>query len=271
MPEGPECHIIVDQLNKELSEKKITDIKIIGGRYLKQTLTGLDSFKKLLPITVKSVNVKGKFIWFEFENITWTLWNTLGMSGGWRHNKQKHSHVALKYQVSDEDTKTLWYTDVRRFGTLKFVENRSKLDSKLRAIGPDMLTNPPEAIDFVNLVKKYSHYTTAQILMSQNIISGVGNYLKSQILYMSRLSPHRTIKSMTDLELVKLLKAIKIAIKESYEVGAPTIRNYTDLSGKSGNYVLYVYKKKLDPHGNKVISEQTKDKRVTYWVPDLQK
>ena len=74
MPESAECHIIAEQLDELLSKKTLNSFQVISGRYTRNTLIGLNDFKKVLPIKLNKVNCKGKFIWFEFED-DWFLFN----------------------------------------------------------------------------------------------------------------------------------------------------------------------------------------------------
>ena len=84
LKDTPEVRLVTDQLRRKLVNNKIHNFEILGGRY--QHHDPPNNFKKfinLLPLQVKSVNSYGKFIWFEFNNIELTMWNTLGMSGWW--------------------------------------------------------------------------------------------------------------------------------------------------------------------------------------------
>ena len=63
MPEGPEVIISTQYLNKKLKNKKITNIKVISGRYTHQKLQGINLLKNK-NLSIKKVTSKGKFIWF---------------------------------------------------------------------------------------------------------------------------------------------------------------------------------------------------------------
>ena len=58
----------------------------------------------------------------------------------------------------------------------------------------------------------------------------------------------------------------------SYDYPVIGLRDFSDLDNEKGLYtnILKVYFQKEDPLGNKVIKEQTKDKRTTHWVPEIQ-
>ena len=59
----------------------------------------------------------------------------------------------------------------------------------------------------------------------------------------------------------------------SYKLGGATIKDYRQPDGKEGTFSrrFAVYNCKTDPKNNIIIKETTKDKRSTYWVPEIQK
>ena len=78
---------------------------------------------------------------------------------------------------------------------------------------------------------------------------------------------------MSDEELSILNRNIRDVMLSSFKSGGATIRSYKNFSGESGGYgsKFVVYNRKVDPDGNDVISEQTKDGRTTWWAPNRQK
>ena len=64
MPEGPECKRIGESLAREVSNKTIVGIEILGGRYTKKEPSGLSDLISDLPIAVAGVGVHGKFIYW---------------------------------------------------------------------------------------------------------------------------------------------------------------------------------------------------------------
>ena len=53
-------------------------------------------------------------------------------------------------------------------------------------------------------MRKYDKKYLVWAMMEQKIISGIGNYLKSEILYQSRISPHVLIHDLPDDKLREL-------------------------------------------------------------------
>ena len=76
MPEGPEIKKESDFLNKYLKDKYIDSFIFFDGRYKNKKLPiGWNKFIDLLPLKIKKVNVKGKFLWFSFYESNITIWN----------------------------------------------------------------------------------------------------------------------------------------------------------------------------------------------------
>lgn len=268
MPEVAEVRRYVDSLHEFIKDKELKQIEIISGRYQKNLPENVEIFAETLPLKIPKVNCKGKFIYFQFSN-DWFLWNTLGLTGSWTKNSSNFSRVAFHF--SDETS--IYFNDMRNFGTLKFSFGEKALIKKLNSLGPDILMNGCSDELFKAKIQSKFNKTLPEILMDQSVVSGIGNYIKAEALYLSKLSPHRLGGSLSDQEISNLNKAIQDVAKESYRSGGSTFRTYAGFDGEKGEYSerFLVYGRKTDPHQNPVIREETRDKRTTHWVPAIQK
>ncbi len=260
MPEGPEVKLFVDELNHNFRYYQIKSINVLSGRYIKNPIQNLSL---LLNKEIESFNCKGKFIWIDLDDLI--IFNTLGMTGNWSRTKTKHSRIEIEFYENDK----LYFNDIRSFGTFQ-IKTRSDLEKKLKSIGPDMLSNPPN--NFVNLLRKYNHKNICCVLMNQNIVSGIGNYIKAESLWYSRINPYSFIKDLTDENLITLDKAIRFVINKSYSQQGATIQNYYTFNGESGSATqsFVVYGRKRDYNKYKVVKETTPDNRTTHWVKERQ-
>ena len=238
----------------------IKSVKVLSGRYLKKPIKNLNI---LVDKEIQSFDCKGKFIWIDLDDVI--IFNTLGMTGNWSREKSKHSRVEFTFYEND----TLYFNDIRNFGTFQ-VKTRSDLEKKLKSIGPDMLSDPPD--DFIPRLRKYNHKNICEVIMNQKVISGVGNYIKAESLWYSRINPHASIKDLTDKNLETLDKAIRFVINKSYEEQGASIQSYYTFEGESGSATqgFVVYGKDKDYNGHQVIKETTLDKRTTHWVKNRQ-
>jgi len=268
MPEGPETKRNTDFLNRELTGKMIEEIEILSGRYEKHK--PFEGYSEMLNkmLIVSEVSCKGKFIYFKFQDGT-SLWCTLGMSAAWQKQKTKHSRVYLKTNYGNE----IYFNDIRNFGTLKYVETEKELREKLETLGPDVLSSYVDTESFKARLDKKPKWTIARALMDQSVLSGIGNYLKAEILYACKISPHRLCQDLTQEDIELLAEKSFEITNASYRLGGATIMTYRDENNEKGLYSrrFMVYNHKTDPLGNKVLKETTEDKRSTFWVPEIQK
>lgn len=306
MPEVCEVRLSAIYLNKKLKNNNITSIKVIKGRYLKKDLPGLKSTIKLLPLKVKKVRSKGKFIWFEFKdknNNTLYLFSTLGLEGRWSFKKINNSNVQFKIKNKLGKIKTLYYADSRNFGTLKFINSKAELDKKLFSLGPDFLQTNFNNRDFKKRIKNY--LTTkakhdkkiVTVLMEQGaktgIGSGLGNYLVPEILFRAKISPHTKMGDLfkNTQKINKLAHMIKYVVKLCYltnktkyvdhfikfiekhydRIKLGLAENYhNDIDIKKNKFCYLVYRQKKDPKGNDIVGEKIIKGRTTYWSPNIQ-
>ena len=81
------------QISEEVSNKNLIDIVVESGRYTKKPIDGLEEILKEAPLKVRGAGVHGKFIFFLLDH-EWSIWNTLGMTGG-RLSLSRESNLLL--------------------------------------------------------------------------------------------------------------------------------------------------------------------------------
>ena len=246
-----------------------------GGRYADKMPDGMVELNAQLlgtaGLRINAIECKGKFMYWNLGD--WWLWCTYGMSGQWT-TQEPDKHTALTVWV-DEPLQQLHFRDPRHFGTVKFVYDPDDVltKKKLSSLGPDMLKNPPDEQTFRAAIRtKANNKTLAEALMDQSVISGVGNYVKAEALYLAELSPHRTVSSLSGTDLEHLRQQIINVMGASYNSGGATISTYRNVDGSKGGAQrrFAVYGNSTDPMGNPVVKEETKDGRTTHWVPAIQ-
>jgi formamidopyrimidine-DNA glycosylase len=287
MPEIAEVALTAEILEKYLKNKTLISFDFITGRYTKKNPDGYHDFINALPLKVKKINSRGKFLWFElFEpnnrsNI-WYIWNTFGLTGMWSFDEIPHIRAVLSFK----NNLAAYFADMRNFGTFKFSQDSDALKKKLEELSPDFLKDNDFNLD---RIKKYK-IPIVKILMDQKKVgSGIGNYLAAEILYRAGISPHRLGSDLSDDDIDNLSYWIKYVVKLSYmdnhigymsnldeEAKKISRKKYhPDIKLKEKTFDFLVYKKKIDPYGNKVKVDKIvgtgPNKRSTYWVPAVQK
>ena len=242
MPEGPEISYMVYTFNKKFSHSKLENIKVLSGRYSRHPLPkGFDAFLSKLPSKIKDIKNKGKFIYITLENNS-----ILGIKLNYGHlvtKFEKHCHIEIT------TSKGIFYIqDVRNFATLSFL-NKDTLQEQLNKIGTDLLNEKVSLEEFTQKVKKHPRMKIGMFLIKQDYFSGVGNYVRSEALYIEEIK----IKEIYDAVLYILKKA------------------FSCLKDHGKHIVKKVYEQKMTPNNEEVIREKLEPTRNIYWVPSVQK
>ncbi len=263
MPEGVEVTLFARSLNEFLKNKKITNVKNLGGRYLKAN----ESWHQLRDLRINQVLNKGKFIYWTFHDSDVVLFNTLGMTGGWTCRTTKHSKVEFEL----DEKEILFFTDVRNFGTLQ-IKNKKDLNKKINELGFDVVNNNLLDTDLVNITRSLKNINVCEFLMRQDVLSGIGNYIKAEALWFANINPLANIHDLSESELHLLNEGIKDVINKSMSSGGASIKNYFNFDNQKGEATDFfnVYGKKNDTLGNQVERIETPDKRTTHYAPTKQ-
>ena len=261
MPEGPQVLKTRIMLNNKLVGSKVTSISVRGGRY--KTKHIFDTLE--LPLTVTKIGSKGKFMWWQF-NSDQIMFNTLGMSGLWTTIDDKHSHIMFSYK-KDGKKRNIYFNDVRNFGTFK-ITDKIELGKKLKELGPDVLLEDDFQEFNKRIKRKRTNPEIGLVLMDQKVISGIGNYLRADILWQARTSPFRRLESFTEDELMEKSQTARYISLRSYEY--KTRRKISDSIKCIVSMHFIIYNQKNDPNGNPVLTAKLGDRTVHY-VKDWQK
>ena len=112
--------------------------------------------------------------------------------------------------------------------------------------------------------------------MNQNFTSGLGNIYCSEILFDSRVSPIREVKSLNDKELRKIIVSTKKILRHAIRLGGTTIKNFVVSNEKIGYFKnkLMVYGKEglycQRCAGESIIKRILQSGRSTFFCPRCQ-
>jgi len=299
MPEINEVRKYVDFIKKKTKNKSILDIKILNGRYkTKGPFELFSEFKKELPLVVSDIKSKGKFLYIIFNN-NYILFSTLGLSGGWTfYDKEKYEHPMSSDYINQEKVSSyfkialnhlnvelvtekgsLYFYDTLSFGTMKIIKDWKILEKKLAELGPDIMEEDTTLEVFKErlLLKKNLDKPIGNVLMNQKVLSGIGNYLRADILWLSEVSPFRKVRDLKEGELKEIFHNSKLLTWGEYDfdkaVSLGIIKKSMKMPRDYGRD-FFIYKQNEDTHGNEVKKEELYEgsqKRFIYWVPKIQK
>lgn len=189
------------------------------------------------------------------------------MTGIWSKNRGTHTRLMLSTSHGE-----LYYNDIRNFGTLKFVYGQHELIKKLKILGLDLLSQDITNTDFLSKLRKHDSKNISKVLMNQSVLAGVGNYIKAEALWITKMNPLLNVSDFEDFHLLELKEALEEVMRSSYDHGGATFLTHTDFSGYKGEYTgrFLCYNRKTDADGNEVIKTKTPDGRTTHWSPKRQ-
>lgn len=277
MPEIAECYSIAERLPKNFTIEEVEVSSKIND--ISNHITDLES---LTGVKVLEPFAYGKSIWFPLikDNKKGFIVSQLGMTGTWFFNNKKdsrdskHNHIMFKFK-----NQYLIYNDPRRFGSLNiywakdFVQLQKDIIKK-RKWGLDPLRSSVAEIKKAIRAWQKSEKPIKSIMLNQNIVFGIGNYLASEILYKAKISPFRKSSKINEEDLSKIAKAMQsVMLKAKSAGGFSFAGGYILPDGSYGNYyekALVYLKENCKICGNK-INKKHLEGRITYFCPQCQK
>lgn len=278
MPEIVEVKKFADMIWEKVGNKSINKINFIDGRYKKH-----GAFKKfdtlVFPIVVTSVGTRGKLMYIGL-NCGSYLVVTLGLSGGFIFipTNTKHNYDNLNVEFETDGGKLYMY-DQLSFGTITLYTDKTSLDKKLGTLGPDLLDETMTYALFKSRIHMKKNITKkiGLVLVDQKVISGVGNYLRADILWLSKISPMRLVNNLTETELQAIYtNAVGLIwgdYNKRYAIDKKIIKPDVLLPEMYGR-LYFIYSQKDDVDGKVVTKEELYEGaqvRYIYWVKEVQK
>jgi formamidopyrimidine-DNA glycosylase len=300
MPEVVEIRKYADFLKSKLKNKYIEKINILQGRYKKHKPFNLyKEISKELPLKVIDIRTKGKFLYIVFEK-NYYLLSTLGLSGGWvyknndiikfplemdyiktdivdSYKTRSLNHLNVEFIISN-DKGSIFFYDTLSFGTLKGIDSKEELNKKLSHIGPDIMDENTTFEIFYKRItnEKYLNKKIGIVLMNQKVISGIGNYLRADVLWMTKISPFRKINELSMSELKNIYKSVRLLTwaDYNYKKGVKLgIIKKTDKIPKDFQRDFFIYMQNKNIYGEPVLKEplyEGSQKRMIHWVKKRQ-
>ncbi len=289
MPELPEVEVVKRSLDNKVKNLIIKKVKINDDKLRYR----IDKNETRKTVGLKFIKIKrrSKFLLFFLSKNTVMLVH-LGMTGKLIFvNKKNIKHkTSFYYNINEEKdqkhdrvvfflnkNQKLIYNDVRKFGFIKFFNNKNFNDSlHLNNLGPEPLGKKFSYPYF----KKYTsgkNRVIKDIMMDQKFVSGIGNIYANEILFLSKIKPTRKVKTLKYLEIKKIIKFTKSVLYNSIKLGGSSIKDFSSSNGKKGSFQQHfnVYGKKNEICSNRncknKITRSTISNRSTFFCSKCQK
>lgn len=271
MPELPEVETVKEGLKRKILGRKIVDCQVRWDNIIEYP--DKDKFiKEITNKTIKDITRRGKFIIFLLDD--YYLISHLRMEGKYFIKKEKeilsrHDHVIFKLDNGCE----LRYNDTRKFGTMHLVKKEDIVNTPVNKLGME----PWDELLTVDYLKEKFKRKKAikTLLLDQEIIAGIGNIYANEILFLARIHPEKQGCTLTDKELLDIIKYTREIMDRAIKLGGTTVHTYQAVDGITGRF-----QQELLVHGcegkkcskcNNDIVKITVNTRGTYYCPKCQK
>ena len=216
MPEGPEVRREADRIAKVIAGKPLESV-FFGQAHMKA------SADALIDAQVLTVQTHGKAMLTHFDN-GYTVYSHNQLYGKWfirrrgkviatkrqlRFGLYTQTHCALLYSASSIE---LWETG-------QLAEHPF-----LRKLGPDVLDKKLEWREVAERLKQpeFRRRALSALYLDQGYLAGIGNYMRSEILYAAGLAPTLKPQQLGQGQLGALARATLMISQRAYATAGIT-------------------------------------------------
>lgn len=210
MPELPEvelyCRYFAEHaLHQRVAAVRVLDERILGVRTaaLKRAVVGRE---------LTRVRRHGKHL-FADNGASW-LHLHFGMSGDlfyYRDDAERPRFARVVFEF--ENGARLAYDDMRLFGVVDLTPDPDAFIAE-HHLGPDPL-DPAFRLPVFRRIAAKRRGAVKALLMSQEIIAGMGNLYVDETLYRASVHPRRPVDELSDAEVKAIFTAMRAILKEA--------------------------------------------------------
>jgi len=232
MPEGPEIRRAADRIELVLKDQ-IADKVQFGLAPLKKYA------KPLTGSTVLKLETRGKALLTHFDS-GYTIYSHNQLYGVWRVVKRDRlpkTNRQLRLAIHTQEHSALLYSasDISVWRTENIEEHPF-----LKRIGPDILNPHLGWRDVAERLqsKAFAGRALNSVYLDQTFLAGLGNYLRSEILFLAGVHPEQKARDLTKGQIGRLARTTLEISQRSYALEGVTLpeRQYTALKKKGVTY-----------------------------------
>ena len=216
MPEGPEVRKYADALDEVLTGR---NIKSLTARTKEARSWLAENGKRLAGRRIKSVRSHGKHLiglisgdfYFHSHLMMWGRWQTFSPDPPTEIDRRERARI-----VVDGGAAILYSAPIFDVGK---GDPASQIDY-LATLGPDVLPyarafNKKEFLRRL-LAEENQEITIGAALLNQQILAGLGNYLRAEVLFACAINPWRKVNELRAAELKCLAVTAPALARRSY-------------------------------------------------------
>lgn len=272
MPEGDTIFRLAERLRP-----------VLEGTLVESARSHVEAIRErhLAPHTISAIETRGKNLLMNFDHGL-TLHTHLRMNGAWhvyaRGEPWRLPLFRLRVALLTASHEVVCFNApiVRLLRT-------DRLDTypDLAALGPDLLSEDFDPEEAHRRLRARGDEPIGVAILDQRAMAGVGNVLKSEILFLCGVNPSTPVSALDDATLARIVErsreVLKVTVTKGREKpfalpGRVTRVTLASSAGRGG--ALWVYHRDGEPclrcGRTVVLTHQGKDARVTYHCPRCQ-
>jgi formamidopyrimidine-DNA glycosylase len=211
LPELPEVELYTRYFAKHALGQKVARVRILDERILGDIRP--DAFaRKLRHREFSRVRRHGKHL-FADAGATW-LHLHFGMTGDLAYYREASEQPRFARVVFDfANGAHLAYDDMRLFGVVDVTPDPETFIAA-HSLGPDPLDPKFTLAAFRQLLAK-RRGAIKSLLMTQEVIAGIGNLYADEVLYETSIDPRRAVDRIGEAEVKQLHTALRRLLRET--------------------------------------------------------
>jgi endonuclease VIII len=274
MPEGDTIYRTARTLQLGLGGQIVTRFESVLPK-----LSRIDDDEPLAGRTIEKVDSQGKWLLIHFSDDLILLTHML-MSGSWhiyrpgeewqRPTGQMRIVIATEKLIA-----VAFLVPVAEFHTSESLARREGF----KDLGPRLLDAEVDEADVARRLRTRPELEIGVALMTQSLLSGIGNVYKSETCFACAVNPFRRVESLRDADLASLISTARKFLRANVsETSGDQIVTYTGMRRTTGRANpaarLWVYRRTGEPCrkcGGRIESrKQGVEARSTFWCPTCQ-
>jgi len=257
MPEGDTIHRAARRMHRALAGKRIERAESRAARVPASRLEGA---------TIDAVHARGKHLVIAFDDGR-VLRSHLQMTGSWHLYRTSDRWRRPRRQMVLLLETDPWHAVAFNLPQAELL--RSEAHSRqLRRLGPDLLDPDCDLDEALRRIAAEPELPVGVALMRQDLVAGIGNVYKSEVLFLERLDPFASVELIGS-------DAIRRALERARQLMRRNLRGRRrNTTGRSDGMTKFVYGRASErcPECGTTIRmrRQGSSGRSTYWCPSCQ-
>ncbi len=240
MPEGPEIYRVARQVAERVERKPLTELWFGLPKPAK-------AGRALAGHQIDAVETRGKALLLKFDS-GHAIYTHNQLYGRWMFSKpdrRPDTRRQLRLAISTETDSALLYS-----ASEIEVIAPDQLTSHpfLARVGLDVLSSGADPVAIKDWISQplYDGRQLAHLLLDQSFLAGVGNYLRSEILFLAGLAPEQRLRDLDEKALWRLADAVHTLMWRSVRTAGVTndpdlVRELKNAGWRRRDYRHYVF------------------------------